>query len=297
MEISYSFIIPHHNTPDLLQRCIDSIPERKDVEIIVIDDNSQEGKKANVKRKDVQTIYLDASHSKGAGHARNEGLAVAKGAWLLFADCDDYYNPNFLEVLDKYQNRRDIDVVYFNFDYIDASTKQLVLSKKYLQDALSNYQRTIEQSNIIKYKNFTPWTKMVRRSFSERHRMYFEEVQNGNDILYSLMLAFLGNKYIVEPSSIYVYLKQKNSIDHQKPSFDNLICRISHIVQVNGFLNTIGIKGTRKPVWYMVLGLLKNVDTMLSLRVLIYLFVNCNQFVKLRKEWFSIINDRKNIIG
>ena len=37
---NYSFIIPHRNTPKLLQRLLDSIPERDDVEIVIIDDNS-----------------------------------------------------------------------------------------------------------------------------------------------------------------------------------------------------------------------------------------------------------------
>jgi glycosyltransferase involved in cell wall biosynthesis len=42
---NYSFIIPHKNCPDLLQRCVDSIPDRDDVQVIVVDDNSDEGKK------------------------------------------------------------------------------------------------------------------------------------------------------------------------------------------------------------------------------------------------------------
>jgi len=42
--INYSIIIPHKNTPDLLQKCIDSIPHREDVQIIVVDDNSDEDK-------------------------------------------------------------------------------------------------------------------------------------------------------------------------------------------------------------------------------------------------------------
>lgn len=36
----YSIIIPHYNIPDLLQRLLDSIPQREDIEIIVVDDNS-----------------------------------------------------------------------------------------------------------------------------------------------------------------------------------------------------------------------------------------------------------------
>lgn len=40
----YSIIIPHYNIPELLQRCLDSIPERDDVQVIVVDDNSDSSK-------------------------------------------------------------------------------------------------------------------------------------------------------------------------------------------------------------------------------------------------------------
>jgi cellulose synthase/poly-beta-1,6-N-acetylglucosamine synthase-like glycosyltransferase len=42
--INYSIIIPHKNIPQLLQRCLDSIPRREDVQIIVVDDNSDANK-------------------------------------------------------------------------------------------------------------------------------------------------------------------------------------------------------------------------------------------------------------
>lgn len=43
-EIVYSIIIPHKNIPDLLRRCLDSIPQRPDIQIIVVDDNSSPDK-------------------------------------------------------------------------------------------------------------------------------------------------------------------------------------------------------------------------------------------------------------
>ena len=42
--INYSIVIPHKNTPDLLQYCLDSIPVRDDVQVIVVDDNSDADK-------------------------------------------------------------------------------------------------------------------------------------------------------------------------------------------------------------------------------------------------------------
>ena len=39
-DLNFSIIIPHYNIPKLLQRCLDSIPQRPDLEVIVVDDNS-----------------------------------------------------------------------------------------------------------------------------------------------------------------------------------------------------------------------------------------------------------------
>ena len=43
-EINFSIIIPHKNSADLLQYCLDSIPNRDDVQVIVVDDNSDADK-------------------------------------------------------------------------------------------------------------------------------------------------------------------------------------------------------------------------------------------------------------
>ena len=82
----YSFIIPHKNCPDLLNRCLDSIPVRGDIQVIVVDDNSDADKKPIINRGDVELVLLDAMNSKGVGHARNVGIEKAFGKWLLFPD-------------------------------------------------------------------------------------------------------------------------------------------------------------------------------------------------------------------
>lgn len=43
MEITYSIVIPHYKIPELLVKCLLSIPKRDDVQIIVVDDHSPEG--------------------------------------------------------------------------------------------------------------------------------------------------------------------------------------------------------------------------------------------------------------
>ena len=46
-EINYSIIIPHKNSTVLLERCLKSIPCRKDVQVIVVDDNSENQEELN----------------------------------------------------------------------------------------------------------------------------------------------------------------------------------------------------------------------------------------------------------
>ena len=113
--INYSIIIPHKNIPDLLLRCLDSIPRRDDIQIIIVDDNS------NPQKVDFENfpglgdpcveVYF-TKEGKGAGYARNVGLKYAKGKWLFFADSDDTYTSSFSKFL---TDSKDLvaDVVYF----------------------------------------------------------------------------------------------------------------------------------------------------------------------------------------
>ena len=59
--IVYSFIIPHKNCPVLLNRCLDSIPIRDDVQIIVVDDNSDVDKKPTLSRQDILKCFCKVS--------------------------------------------------------------------------------------------------------------------------------------------------------------------------------------------------------------------------------------------
>ena len=102
---NYSIIIPHKNIPSLLRRCLDSIPERDDLEIIVVDDNSKEDTIRDLQtihRNNLQIIYT--KEGKGAGYARNVGISKAQGKWILFADADDFFLPNVIEKISPYSD-------------------------------------------------------------------------------------------------------------------------------------------------------------------------------------------------
>ena len=90
MQKTYSIIIPHHNQPALLQRLLDSIPMRSDLEIVIVDDNSDTAivdfsHFPGLDRSDVRVIF-DKKGGYG-GYARNLALAEGGGNWQMDTFC------------------------------------------------------------------------------------------------------------------------------------------------------------------------------------------------------------------
>ncbi len=215
--ITYSFVIPHHNTPVLLQRLIDSIPQREDIEIIVVDDNSDTDKKAAVKRPDVKTIYIDKEHTKGAGRARNIGMDAATGKWLLFADADDLYKPGFVKILDEYKDD-DIEMLFYNIDSIDSETLQPSIKNRaaFQQKLIAQYNGSKESSDILLYMGFGPWRRMISREYVVKYGFRYEEICITNDSFFSLQVSHFAKKWKVDKRIVYTLTYTPGSLTYSK---------------------------------------------------------------------------------
>ena len=87
----FSVIVPTwRGAIKYLPRLVDSIPNKKGIEIIVVDNSKESVSRAEIK-SDREIILLHSAPERHAGGSRNDGMAIAKGKWLLFADSDDYY--------------------------------------------------------------------------------------------------------------------------------------------------------------------------------------------------------------
>ena len=214
---TYSFVIPHHNTPHLLRRLVDSIPIRRDIEIIVVDDGSDIDKRADVRRNDVRIIYIDKESSKGAGRARNVGMDAAKGKWLLFADADDFYKPGFIDVLDEYKDD-DIEMLFYNIDSVDSDT--LLSSTQNRADLhqrlISSYNGTKETIDNLLFMGFGPWRRMFRSDYIKEYGFRFEETPKGNDQFFSLATSYFAKKWKVETRTVYILTYAKESLTYSK---------------------------------------------------------------------------------
>jgi glycosyltransferase involved in cell wall biosynthesis len=224
--VNYSIIIPHRNIPELLERLIKSIPRRDDLEIIVVDDHSDEEAVKQLRlmeRKNLTLVLNDECH--GAGHARNSALPLAKGKWVLFADSDDFFNSGFDEFLSEYADS-DVDIVYFNANSVDTDTYEPSNRVDHLHDFISEYQKDSERGNLVMRYLFTePWCKMVKRNLIEHNDVRFEETIIRNDVRYSYLVGFYAKDIIVDDRQLYCVTTRRNSVSRgvgRQASLDEL---------------------------------------------------------------------------
>lgn len=211
--INFSIIIPTKNIPDLLQRCLESIPQRSDIEIIVVDDNSDR-EIVDVKNypgtnnQQVKIIFLP--ESKGAGYARNIGLTIAKGKWILFADSDDYFSEKFSDILDRYINS-EYDIIFLNYERVDSVTKEKIhvyrqsfITSKNLNDKLLE--------NKLRFVMGPPWCKMITHHLIKKYNVKFDEVAKHNDTMFSLKIGYYADRIFIDPEIAYYNTQREGSI-------------------------------------------------------------------------------------
>lgn len=213
--VNFTIIIPHRNIPKLLERLIKSIPERDDLEIVVVDDHS-DGDIADLghflgnNRKNF--LLLSNEGEKGAGHARNFAIPYAKGKWVLFADSDDFYNNGFNDFLNDYVNS-DVDVIYFNANSVDTDTYEPSYRADHLNEFIDEYGKDREHGELIMRHMFTePWCKMIRRSVIVNYGVAFDDTSIHEDVKFSCLIGLYANKIIVDNRQLYCVTTRINSL-------------------------------------------------------------------------------------
>lgn len=215
MKIKYSIIIPHKNIPDLLKRCLHSIPNRDDLEVIIVDDNSDidyvDFEHFPGSERSDTTIIFDKS-GKGAGHARNLGLENAHGEKLIFADADDYFNFCLNKILDNYKDD-DSDIIFFKASsqdsdtYVRANRDETI---NYFVDQYSCGNMIYEQ--YLRYEFGMPWCKIVNRQMVRKYNITFEETPFHNDTRFGYLIGFFAKTIKVDLHALYCVTDRHNSI-------------------------------------------------------------------------------------
>lgn len=210
MEYKYSIMIPHKNSLDLLKRCLKSILDRSDIQIIVIDDNSDSIDERDFEEVNIQKVKLHLNFTKegkGAGYARNIGLKIVKGKWLIFADADNFFISRAFDILDRTLSDEN-EINYYKVSSVYSDTME-----KADRDGIN---RMIDNSDsdlmYLKIKHFVPWGKVFSSEFIRSLSLRFDEVNVSNDIMFGVLCGYNANNIGVYDDLIYCVTVNKGSL-------------------------------------------------------------------------------------
>lgn len=224
-EYQFSIIIPHYNSYNLLYRCLSSIPQANDIQTIVVDDcSSDQSRLLNVITNFKNVTLKILPSNSGAGRARNEGLRISMGKWIIFSDADDYFSDTAFDVFRKYCNSLS-DIIYFKVESRNSITKELSVRGNKYNLLIDNYQPSkIQTINALKYRYYVPWGKMISNDFIHEHKLQFEEIRYSNDVMFGIMSADYASNVEVSKETVYCVTVTSNSLT-KNTSKDAFLCR------------------------------------------------------------------------
>lgn len=226
-----SIIVPIYNVESYLSQCIESFCNQtlKDIEIILVDDGSPDNCGAICDQYAELDPRIKVLHKEnaGVGAARNDGLRLATGEYVVFVDSDDYVPDDAYQKMYSNAVQNDADVVLADIytvqnghtHYVKFFEKPFVTSDRKLMDemvksAFYNYYCPMPPASGPAYGYGGPTNKLVRRSILTDNNIWFDTSVKGvfDDVIYSAYVFACAGKisYIEEP--VYYYRLLENSI-------------------------------------------------------------------------------------
>lgn len=212
----FSIIIPVYNAENKVSKCLNSVCSQsfEDYEVILIDDGSTDNSLSILyKIRDCnprRSIRVFTQQNVGAGRARNRGIELAVGEYLVFVDSDDYIESNYLEKINKTIEAENSDVVFI--DIVRENEDGIKLRYERMSDfSKLNKDQLIRQQMTGKM----PWggcRKVPRADIVKNNDIKYGSIKVGEESIYSYRVLEKASSISFQPEAIYHYVEATDSL-------------------------------------------------------------------------------------
>ena len=252
----FSIIVPIYNVERYLEQCIESVlaQDYQNYELILVDDGSPDNSiDICVKyAKQYSNIVFIHKINGGVSDARNAGIQIARGEYLMFLDSDDYWEgTTILSDLQNIITENNPDVIfnYMSSVYPDKIVNHYINRDKLIGSFKEDFQ-DLYQDGI--YLGF-PFTKIMKRELILKNQLFFIKGRTFEDVIWSFSLVKHIKDYAIYRNCFYMYRRErKGSITsvvtakNQESLFQNLSDVITEIENMK--LNNELLPGFKKYV-------------------------------------------------
>lgn len=218
-----SIIVPMYNVEKYLPKCVDSLLNQthRNIEIILVDDESPDrcGELADEYAKKDDRIKVIHQKNKWLGGARNSGLKVATGDYIVFVDSDDYIRIDMCEKLMSCVRKNPVDMVIFDIFHVNQAGEITLTSSAPIKSncvfAGKEAQDILYPIIIGSHAINSACMKMYRHGLFKENELWFDEkIRYAEDYEFCLRLfpCILSFIHLNEP--FYYYIENDTSIMH-----------------------------------------------------------------------------------
>lgn len=218
--ITVSFIVPVYKVELYLKRCVDSIRAQtlRDIEIILVDDGSPDlcpGMCDDYAKID-QRIRVIHRKNGGLSAARNSGLEIASGKYIIFVDSDDYIEEKMAEDLVGFCESYHLDLAMSHFFKGDKQIRTALTEPYaiYLRDELLSLWHS-----IYTHIETQAWAKIYRRTLFDmpgKKPIRYPEGKLFEDVMTTHLLVAQAERVGVLNKAYYHYTYNPESIMHMQ---------------------------------------------------------------------------------
>ena len=205
-----SIIVPVYQVEKYIDNCISSIVRQSygDYELILINDGTKDQSIVIAEQilKKTNIDYLIVTKDNyGQAAARNDGVRIAKGKWIVFVDADDILSKDFLSTLHDAVDKYNVDVAAANLRIIDEGSspdEPLLIEEPFLikQDDLFNLF-------LVRRLNIVVSCMIIRKESFIHNNLWFDEsIRFGEDAHFYWRLIISQDQIAYNNTPIYNYL-------------------------------------------------------------------------------------------
>lgn len=216
--IKITVIIPVYNVEKYLKQCLDSVYAQtfKQFEVIAVDDGSTDHSSQILEKYD--KLILVKKENGGLSSARNAGLQLAKGEYILFLDSDDYIEETTLEDIYYNAEKENADHIIINHQCF-SDKSNVVLCERFLKGKYQGIYKGKELfCRMVKENEFLSGAPyhIIKRENLEKNNMRFLEGVIHEDELFGFQCYMNTDRVLVLDKPYYHYRIRENSIMRSK---------------------------------------------------------------------------------
>ena len=214
-----SVVVAIYNIERWVEKCIESVLTQSyiDFELILVDDGSTDLSREICEKycRLDDRIKLISQNNQGLSAARNTGIDVCCGEYIMFLDGDDYLYKDALK--NAMENIENSDICIFQYEYVNENGEYMGAPLSYKQKITMNKENALKRLFVDdNIGGIVAWGKLYKKSLFIDNNIYYPVGKYHEDCFTTYKLFFLANTITYIPNVGYYYVQRSDSIMHCK---------------------------------------------------------------------------------